>query len=79
MLFKIAMMPLPGGLRGFDVANADHVRGCHDPGNPRPLLPRGWTRAARWPAIETFYAIDKARELVGFTPRHSWRDVLSNP
>ncbi|SDE05886.1 NAD-dependent epimerase/dehydratase family protein [Nocardioides lianchengensis] len=25
---------------------------------------------------ETFYAIDRARELVGFTPRHSWRDVL---
>ena len=25
---------------------------------------------------ETFYAIDKARELVGFDPQHSWRDVL---
>ena len=25
---------------------------------------------------ETFYAIDKARELVGFEPQHSWRDVL---
>jgi nucleoside-diphosphate-sugar epimerase len=28
---------------------------------------------------ETFYAIDKARELVGFEPRHSWRDVLDDP
>ena len=28
---------------------------------------------------ETFYAIDKARELVGFDPRHSWRDVLDDP
>lgn len=25
---------------------------------------------------ETFYSIDKARELVGFAPEHSWRDVL---
>src|SRR5579875_494096 len=28
---------------------------------------------------ETFYAIDKARDLVGFAPRHSWRDVLADP
>ena len=28
---------------------------------------------------ETFYAIDKARELLGFAPRHSWRDVLADP
>jgi len=28
---------------------------------------------------ETFYAIDKARELVGYAPRHSWRDVLADP
>ncbi|SES25863.1 Nucleoside-diphosphate-sugar epimerase [Vreelandella subterranea] len=25
---------------------------------------------------ETFYSIEKARRLVGFTPRHSWRDEL---
>jgi nucleoside-diphosphate-sugar epimerase len=25
---------------------------------------------------ETFYANDKAKKMVGFTPRHSWRDVL---
>ena len=25
---------------------------------------------------ETFYAIDKAKELVGFAPKHSWREVL---
>jgi len=25
---------------------------------------------------ETFYANDKARRLVGFAPRHSWRDAL---
>ena len=28
---------------------------------------------------ETFYAIDRARELVGFDPQHSWRDVLADP
>jgi nucleoside-diphosphate-sugar epimerase len=28
---------------------------------------------------ETFYAIDKARDLLGFAPRHSWRDVLDAP
>ena len=28
---------------------------------------------------ETFYSIDKARELVGFAPEHSWRDVLPDP
>ena len=28
---------------------------------------------------ETFYAIDKARDLLGFRPRHSWRDVLADP
>jgi len=26
--------------------------------------------------FETFYSNDKAKRLVGFTPRHSWRDVL---
>jgi nucleoside-diphosphate-sugar epimerase len=28
---------------------------------------------------ETFYSIDKARELLGFDPQHSWRDVLPDP
>ncbi len=28
---------------------------------------------------ETFYAIDKARELLGFEPQHSWRDELADP
>jgi len=27
---------------------------------------------------ETFYSIDKARELLGYAPQHSWRDVLPN-
>jgi nucleoside-diphosphate-sugar epimerase len=28
---------------------------------------------------ETFYCIDKARRLLGYEPRHSWRDVLPDP
>jgi nucleoside-diphosphate-sugar epimerase len=28
---------------------------------------------------ETFYAVDKARDLLGYAPRHSWRDVLADP
>lgn len=28
---------------------------------------------------ETFYAIDKARDLLGYAPQHSWREVLPDP
>jgi nucleoside-diphosphate-sugar epimerase len=28
---------------------------------------------------ETFYSIDKARRLLGYSPQHSWRDVLEDP
>jgi nucleoside-diphosphate-sugar epimerase len=28
---------------------------------------------------ETFYSIDKARDLLGYSPQHSWRDVLEDP
>ncbi len=28
---------------------------------------------------ETFYSIDKARDLLGYAPQHSWRDVLEDP
>lgn len=28
---------------------------------------------------ETFFAIDKAKSLVGFSPKHSWREVLDDP
>ncbi|MFB9377507.1 NAD-dependent epimerase/dehydratase family protein [Kineococcus gynurae] len=28
---------------------------------------------------ETFYSIDKARNLLGYSPEHSWRDVLEDP
>ena len=28
---------------------------------------------------ETFFAIDKACDLLGYAPQHSWRDVLPHP
>jgi hypothetical protein len=28
---------------------------------------------------ETFYSIDKTRDLLGYSPHHSWRDVLPDP
>ena len=28
---------------------------------------------------DTFYSIDKARQLLGFAPQHSWRDVVPDP
>jgi len=28
---------------------------------------------------ETFFAVDKARDLLGYAPQHSWRDVLPHP
>ncbi len=28
---------------------------------------------------ETFYSIEKARDLLGYEPQHSWRDVLADP
>ncbi len=28
---------------------------------------------------QTFYSIDKARELLGYEPTHSWREVLADP
>jgi hypothetical protein len=26
---------------------------------------------------ETFYSIDKSKELLGFEPQHSWREVIA--
>lgn len=63
------------GYQVFNVANADTSVGIPTadliarfyPGVPlkRPLA-----------GVETPYAIDKARDLLGFAPRYSWRDVV---
>ncbi|WP_370249419.1 NAD-dependent epimerase/dehydratase family protein [Nocardioides sp.] len=74
-----ACLATPGlGYQVLNIANADHsvatptdelLARFYD-GVPvrRPLGP-----------TETFYAIDKARDLLGWEPRHSWREVLPDP
>lgn len=66
------------GYEVFNVANADmSVAATTD-----EVLARfyeGVERRREMGRDETFYAIDKARELVGFAPEHSWRDVLDDP
>lgn len=39
----------------------------------------GVERRREFEAFETFYANDKAKQLVGFAPRHSWRELLTAP
>lgn len=66
------------GYEVFNVANADmsvaaktdEVIAAHYRDVPlrRPMGPD-----------ETFYSIEKAKRLLGFAPRHSWRDVLDDP
>jgi nucleoside-diphosphate-sugar epimerase len=63
------------GYQVFNVANADTSVGL----TTRELQDRfydGVEVRRTMGEFETFYAIDKARKLLGYTPRHSWRDVL---
>ena len=66
------------GYEVFNVANADmsvaattqQIRDrFYDGVEPRRQMGRD----------ETFYSIDKARQLLGYAPQHSWRDVLPDP
>jgi len=66
------------GYQVFNVANADmsvaatsqEIRGLfYDRVEVRREMGRD----------ETFFAIDKARAMLGFEPRHSWREVLADP
>jgi len=66
------------GYEVFNVANADMSVAA----TTREILDRfydGVEVRREMGRDETFYAIDKARDLVGFAPRHSWRDVLADP
>jgi nucleoside-diphosphate-sugar epimerase len=66
------------GYEVFNVANADmSVAASTDEVRERFYDGVPVTRELR--RDETFYAIDKARALLGYEPRHSWRDVLSDP
>ncbi|GGF55084.1 nucleoside-diphosphate-sugar epimerase [Marmoricola endophyticus] len=66
------------GFEVFNIANADHsvaattdelVRDFYDGVEVRREMGER----------ETFFCIDKAREQLGYTPQHSWRDVLADP
>ncbi|NYD56146.1 nucleoside-diphosphate-sugar epimerase [Nocardioides marinisabuli] len=66
------------GYEVFNVANADmSVAATTD--EVRERFYEGVEQRRAMGRDETFYSIDKARELVGFDPRHSWRDVLADP
>lgn len=66
------------GYEVFNVANADmSVAATTD--EVRERFYDGVEVRREMRRDETFYAIDKARDLVGFDPQHSWRDVLDDP
>ncbi len=66
------------GFQVFNVANADmSVAATTD--EIRGRFYEGVELRRSMGRDETFYSIDKARELLGFTPEHSWRDVLADP
>ena len=63
------------GYEVFTVANADmSVAATSD--EVRARFYDGVEQRRPMGRDETFYSIDKARELLGFEPRHSWRDVV---
>ena len=66
------------GYEVFNVANADmSVAATTD--EVRERFYDGVELRREMGRDETFYAIDKARELLGYEPEHSWRDVLPDP
>ncbi|MFW5468577.1 NAD-dependent epimerase/dehydratase family protein [Knoellia sp. CPCC 206435] len=66
------------GYEVFNVANADmSVAATTD--EVRERFYDGVPVTREMGRDETFYSIDKARELLGFDPQHSWRDVLPDP
>ncbi len=66
------------GYEVFNVANADmSVAATTD--EVRERFYDGVEVRREMGRDETFYSIDKARELLGYAPEHSWRDVLADP
>ncbi|MGR3542232.1 MAG: NAD-dependent epimerase/dehydratase family protein [Hasllibacter sp.] len=66
------------GYQVFNVANADMSVAAKTDEIRRDFYDGVPLRRAMGPD-ETFYCIDKARDLLGWAPRHSWRDVLEDP
>ncbi|MFD1947228.1 NAD(P)-dependent oxidoreductase [Nocardioides aestuarii] len=66
------------GYEVFNVANADmSVAATTD--EVRERFYDGVEVRREMGRDETFYSIEKARELLGYEPQHSWRDVLDDP
>ena len=63
------------GYQVFNVANEDMSVGITSDEVKSRFYP-GVREAAKMAPTETFYSIKKAKEMVGFSPTHSWRDVL---
>jgi nucleoside-diphosphate-sugar epimerase len=66
------------GYQVFNVANAD-MSVAATTAEVRERFYGGVEVRREMGRDETFYAIDKARELLGYSPAHSWRDVLADP
>ncbi|KGN41162.1 NAD-dependent epimerase/dehydratase family protein [Knoellia aerolata] len=66
------------GYEVFNVANAD-MSVAETTDEIRDRFYDGVKVSRQMGRDETFYSIDKARELLGYAPQHSWRDVLSDP
>jgi nucleoside-diphosphate-sugar epimerase len=63
------------GYEVFNVANADMSVGITTD-EVRARFYEGVAMRREMGRNETFYSIDKARRVLGFEPRYSWRDVL---
>ena len=63
------------GYEVFNVANPDLSVGI-DTAEVRRRFYEGVPVRREMGPTETFYAIDKAREMLGFAPRHGWRAAL---
>ena len=66
------------GYEVFNVANAD-MSVAATTQEVRDRFYDGVEQRRQLGRDETFYSIDKARELLGYAPQHSWRDVLPDP
>ena len=65
------------GYEVFNVSNDDMSVGLTSDEVYERFYP-GVPRRREMSPDETFYANDKAKRLVGFAPRHSWRTVLGD-
>lgn len=63
------------GYQVFNVANEDMSVGISSD-EVKGVFYEGVRQASPMGPDETFYSIKKAKEMIGFAPKHSWRDVL---